>query len=105
MGYKEFVKLEMERASKNDWFDPNGNNVIATANRSFIAELKTQVGRFNSDIVSAINLNELAIQLINVVMVISIPVTYIPMIIARTYFTKKRAKKEMLEDYKKKKAG
>lgn len=102
MNYKQFIKSEMDRASENEWFDPNGNNVIATSNRGFFAEVKYQISGFNYDILHSVDIKELATQLIMLVQFISVPITYIPFLLLRVFFTRKRAKKEMMESYNKK---
>lgn len=101
MTCKDFVESELERASQNEWFDKNGNNVVATSNRSFIAELKLQISGFNSDIMNSVDLKELMAHVLSVIMLLSLPITYIPFLLLRTFFTRRRANKEMLESYNK----
>ena len=100
--YKEFCKNEFEEARKKDWFDPNGNSVTASCNRTFFDEAKLQVKRFNRDIAETfVNLKLLLVGLVALLALITIPITYIPLFIARVWYTRKCRKKEMMESYKK----
>lgn len=101
LSYKEYLQCELKRASKNEWFDIDGDNVIATSNRSFLSEFKSQVRGFNYDIKNSINLEDLAVQIIAIIVFISLPITYLPFLALRVHFTRKRAKKEMMESYNK----
>lgn len=104
MTYKEYVKIEFENACKKDWFDPEGNSSTAVSSRGFFAELRKQVSGFNYSIIHAVDLKELGIQLLNIIMWLSLPITYFPFLIMRTIYTRSRAKKEVTASYNKKKA-
>jgi hypothetical protein len=92
MTYEEFKKKEFERACKNDRFDKNGSSVLATVSRSFIAEIRIQVGEFNRAILDSVDLKVLAQQLFSLVLIVSIPVTYVPFLMLRAALTRRRAK-------------
>ena len=105
MTYKEFIKLEVERASNNSWFTLDGNSPLAVSNRGFLSELKKQVRGFNYDIANAVDFKELAVQLLSLVMLVTIPFTYLLFLILRTYAIRKKSIREMKARFNKQTEG
>jgi len=99
MKFDDFIKLEIKRASKNEWFDIEGNSPLAMSNRGFISELKKQIKGFNYDILQCVDFKELTWQLAKLILFVTIPITYIPFLLARTCFSRRSAKNEMRVRY------
>ena len=79
MTYKEYVKKKFEEALTKEHFDPDGNSVTATCNRGFFKQLIHNIG----------NVNEGFIEVIQNWRMLVLP----------AYFSKRRAKKEMMQSY------
>lgn len=99
--YKEFCKQKFNEACKKDWFNPHGNSVTATCNRGFAKELKGQIRGLNYDVITSVNFKELGVQIINLILLVSVPVIYIPMLFARAIYKRQQSHKEMRESYEK----
>ena len=103
MRYSEYIKSEFERAvSENEWFDPKGNSITATVNRSVVASMLLDVKRLAVEFVD-IELKELFFHVVKIILFIFSPVLFLPVLFLRAYFTKKRATKEMMGYYEKQK--
>ena len=96
--YKEYAKECLEKAKEHDYFDENGNSTTATANRGFVKEMSLDVKRLFICFID-VDFKQLAIQLLGVLIIILSPVLFIPLLITRSYFSRKRAKKELMEYY------
>jgi hypothetical protein len=102
MTYKEFLVHRLEQAKKYEHFDEDGNNVVATANRSFFRSLRLDIKVFNSDIYHSVEWKELFWQLWGLMCFLTLPITYIPFLLLRHFVSKSNAHKEMKEEYLKK---
>lgn len=98
--YEEFKKQQLERAMENDWFDEDGSSTTAVCNRGFFEEIKvSQIKSLNSDIIHSVDIKEMLSHLAIAILLLSLPFSYIPLLISRTWFIRKRANKEMMRDY------
>lgn len=97
--FKKYLKNQLEQAKLNDWFDENGNSVTATSNRTLINEIKLDFENFNYDIKELVNFKELFFQLIGIIVLLSLPLTYFPILILRSFYSIRQAKKEMMTKY------
>lgn len=98
MNFKEYKKSEFERASKLDWFDRDGNNVNATSNRSYPRELLKQIKGLLVD-VKSVDFMEIIQGGLTLILLLTLPLTFIPMALIRTTCSKKKADSEMLKSY------
>lgn len=99
--FKEFKKSELKKAvdSEDLWyFDIDGNSELATANRSFFRNMKLDCNRLLSQFLD-IDLKQLSIELLGIVLLLTLPLTFLPLLILRTYFEKKRADKALYERF------
>lgn len=102
MDYKEYLQSGIERALNNQHFDINGNNVLATANRTFLQEMRLEVKRFNYTILNAVDFKELRYQIIYFITLLSLPITYLPLLLLRVSYSKREARKEVMKEMVKK---
>lgn len=98
MKYKDYLKQEIENTIKEDKkFDLNGNSDLATANRGFLKESTIQAKEFFLEVVSWDEFVRLLKGLIHGLILLSLPITFIPLVFFITYRRKAHAKREVIK--------
>lgn len=99
--YEQYIKRRLEKAKEWDMFDPDGNSAVASVNRGLIKSMIMDIPNLNREIMSSVDFKELFTQIILLIQLLTIPVTYPFFLFSRAYFWKRRAHKEMRENYEK----
>lgn len=101
MTYKEYVKLQLERAKNQDpYFDPEGNSTTAICNRSFLAQLRKSLAHMKyvyTDLSG--NLAYLLIGAVSLIWLITFPISLPITALFHVEHMRRKAKKEMKADY------
>jgi len=100
MTYKEYAKKQYDESLKKEHFDPKGDSTTAVCNRSFFKQMLYNVEHVNEGFIEVIqSWKTLVYALLGLLTVLAFPVTYPLILIMSTYFSKRRAKKEMTQSY------